>query len=602
LPYTKGFLQVLKRNTEGGPRQDDRQHTSYRFVVGAKGDIAKGISYDAYYQYGRTNFSETYLNDVSVSRLTKSLDVVAGPGGTPVCRAALANPSVDGNCVPYDIFAPGQVSAAALNYLQTPGFQRGQVSEQVASASITALLGEYGIQSPWANEGVALNIGAEYRKESLAFNTDVEFQTGDLAGQGGATLPVSGSYNVKEGFVEVRAPIVHEGFIYDLTLDGGYRYSSYEVLGNSQSTSTYKGEITFAPIKDISLRASYNRAVRSPNIQELFSPQSVGLDGSTDPCAGNSTDSANPTNGTVNGHTAAQCALTGVSATQFGKITANPAAQYNGLTGGNPNLKPEKADTFTLGVVLQPRFVPGLAVTVDAFKIKVKDTITTIGADTTIATCLQTGDPVFCGLIHRDQFGSLWRTPNGFITDTTLNLGSIKTQGIDVSVSYSHEIGGIGSLGFSMNGTYLDKFETNNEVSTPYDCAGFYGTQCGTPAPKWRHRARVTYTAPNGMGLSVQWRYFDSVKVDKASSNPSLSGVFPPVDAKIPTQSYFDLTFTAAITDHFNFRLGVNNILDREPPLVSSANLTPVFGNGNTYPNVYDALGRYIFAGVTANF
>jgi iron complex outermembrane receptor protein len=581
--YNQGFLQILKRNTEGGPRIADFQHVSYRLVVGAKGDIAKGISYDAYYQYGRTNYNQTYLNDVSVSRLKNALDVVS-VNGVNECRSV--ETGTDPNCKVYDIFAPGQITQAALNYIQAPGFQRAQVSEQVASASITALLGEYGFKSPLADDGVALNVGAEYRRESLNLQTDLEFSTGDLAGQGGASPPVSGAFDVKEGFVELRAPLIHENGIYDLTFDGGYRYSSYGVAGNTTNTSTYKGEIDFSPIKDITFRGSYNRAVRSPNIQELFSPQTVTLDGSTDPCAGRKLTAADT-----------GCLAQGLSVGQ--NVVSNPASQYNGLTGGSPNLKPETADTFTLGLVLQPRFIRGLSITVDAFSIKVKDTIQAIGEDTILAT--RTGEPSssLCGLIHRDQTGSLWRTPQGFVTDLQTNIGSVKTRGIDVGGNYSRQLGGHGSLGVEFTGTYLDQFKTDNGVSTPYDCAGFYGTQCGTPAPKWRHRARVTYTAPDGIGLSFQWRYFGSVKVDKSSSNPTLAASFPLIDAKIPSQSYFDLTATARIGDHYSFRLGVQNIMDKQPPLISQANLSAVFGNGNTYPNVYDALGRYIFAGIT---
>ncbi len=581
--YNQGFLQVLKRNTEGGPRVADFQHTSYRLVVGAKGDIAKGISYDAYYQYGRTNFAETYLNDVSVSRLTKALDVV-NVNGVNQCRSV--QNGTDANCVPYDIFAPGAVTQGALNYIQAPGFQRAQVSEQVAHGDMTFQLGEYGLKSPLADDGVALNAGVEYRRESLNLQTDLEFSTGDLAGQGGATLPVSGAFDVKEVFAEVRAPLVHDNFIYDLTIDGGYRYSSYGIGGNTTSTSTYKGEVDFSPVKDITIRGSYNRAVRSPNIQELFSPQSVALDGSTDPCAGFQITAADT-----------GCLAQGLAVGQT--VAANPASQYNGLIGGNPNLKPETADTYTVGLVLQPRFVPGLAITVDAFSIKVKNVIQGIGEDTILSTCTSTANPLFCGLIHRDQFGSLWRTPAGYVQDTTLNVGSVKTRGIDVGGSYSHQLGAIGSIGAEFTGTYLDKFTTNNEVSDPYNCAGYYGTQCGTPAPKWRHRARLTYTLPNGIGLSAQWRYFGKVRVDHSSSNATLSGSFPLVDARIPSQSYFDLTATARIGDHYSLRLGVQNILDKQPPLISQSDLSPVFGNGNTYPNVYDGLGRYIFAGIT---
>lgn len=597
--YNKGFAQILRRNVEGGPRRDDLQHTSYRGVIGAKGDLDDAWSYDAYYQYGRTNYAETYTNDFSVARLTKALDVVAGPTG-PECRSV--EDGSDPSCVPYDIFSSGNVSQAAINYLSTPGFQRAQVSEQVASASLTGQLGKYGIQSPWAHDGVAINIGAEYRKESLNLQTDEEFSTGDLSGQGAATLPVSGSFNVKELFGEVQVPIVQDGFVYNLSLDGGYRYSHYKVAGaGGFDTNTFKVGVEFAPVKDVLLRGSYNRAIRAPNLQELFAPQHVALDGTSDPCAG---DIA--ADGTVNGNTAAQCALTGVTAAQFGNIGPNPAAQYNGIIGGNINLKPEKSTTKSFGVVLQPRWIPHLAVSVDYYDINVKNAIQTFGEDTILKSCISGGDPAICGLINRDAKGSLWLTPQGSVTDLPTNIGGLHTKGLDVNASYSMEIGDIGSISASVVGTYTQKFLTDNGISPVYDCAGLYGTTCGNPRPKWRHKARLTYTSPSGIGFSAQWRYVGKVALDLAQDNPSLSGAFAPHDARIGAQSYFDLAVTARIGDHYNFRLGMDNIFDKEPPIVSAngsaSACQAVFCNGNTYPGVYDALGRYIYAGISLEF
>src|SRR4030095_6050341 len=183
-------------------------------------------------------------------------------------------------------------------------------------------------------------LGAEYRKEKLALNPDQSFQTGDLAGQGAPTLPVNGSFRVIEFFGEAQVPIVQDNFIQDLTLGLGYRRSYYELnTGRKYNTDTYKVSLEFAPIRDIRVRAAYNRAVRAPNIQELFAPQFVGLDGSNDACAG---------------HTIAPtelgCIVQGVAA---GTSTpSNPAGQYNGLLGGNPTLDPETATTQTVGVRL----------------------------------------------------------------------------------------------------------------------------------------------------------------------------------------------------------------------------------------------------------
>ena len=212
----------------------------------------------------------------------------------------------------------------ALYNLAATGLQNGQTSEQIAHVDFTGLLGEYGVKTPWAEDGVAINLGTEYRKERLELDVDNAFATGDLTGQGAPTLPIKGSFRVIEFFGEAQVPIVQRSFIHDLTLTAGYRRSYYETSGGSNfDTNTYKIGLEFAPIQDVRFRAGYNRAVRAPNVQELFAPQFVGLDGSEDPCAD----------------------IT-IAATDFGCLAqgmgvgdstpSNPAGQYNGLLGGNP--------------------------------------------------------------------------------------------------------------------------------------------------------------------------------------------------------------------------------------------------------------------------
>jgi len=290
---TRAIAYVGRRNIEGGGREDHLERSSWRVVGGMRGDLLKGVSYDAYYQFGTTRFSQSFLNDFSVLRLIRSLDVVANPAvggiagvpaGTPVCRAALpgsgpGGTALDANCVPYNIFQTGGVTPAALAYLQTPLLSRGHVNETVADVNFTIEGSEYGIQSPWADRGVGLNVGAEYRKEALDFLPDIEFQTGDGAGQGGAILPVSGKFDVRELFAELQVPIVSHSFIDEFTLTGGYRYSDYKVAGRHFNTDTYKVEARLAPIADILARASYNRAVRAPNVDAGAERRFVNRDG-----------------------------------------------------------------------------------------------------------------------------------------------------------------------------------------------------------------------------------------------------------------------------------------------------------------------------------
>lgn len=615
--YNQAFMQVLRRNVEGGPRQSDLQHTNFRTVIGSKGDLGKAWSYDAYYQYGRSNYTQVYSNEFSVARLNRALNVVdeglertGVANGNIVCRSVIDGS--DPTCVPYNIFnGAGGASPESIAYLSATGFQKGFTSEQVANVSFTGQLGEYGFKSPWADDGIGVNLGFEWRKESLDLKTDNAFTTGDLTGQGGATLPLAGSFRVYEFFAETQMPIVQEGFIYDLTFSGGYRKSWYRTSADRKyDTDTYKLQLEFAPIRDVRFRGQYNRAVRAPNIQELFATPTVGLAGASDPCAG-----------------------APIAATNYGCIaqgfavgtgtTANPAGQYNGLLGGNPDLKPETATTKTFGVVLQPSFLPRFSLTVDWFDIKLKDAIQPPAQDAILKDCTlnatATFTPFSCSLINRDPAGSLWLTPGGYVDNTPSNLGRVRTRGLEINSAYSHEIGNAGTLSMSFVGTYLDKYFVDNGITEAYDCAGLYGPVCssggttagGSMLPKWRHKLRTTFNMPNGVGVSLQWRYVGKVSAETLNDSQSLHGDFnydPGLHLK--AYSYFDLATTFAVSDNYTFRLGVNNIFDKQPPLVTSGNATRDGSNlcptgpcnGNTYPATYDALGRYIYAGVTLDF
>jgi iron complex outermembrane receptor protein len=585
-----GSVQILRRNVEGGGRDDILDHHDFRVVAGMRGDPWKGISYDTYYQFGRATLNDQTNNFFSKSRLAEATDAVSvlngvivapgTPGATVECRSVFNN--TDPNCVPYNLFLQGGVTQDQLNFLQVPAFASGNVDETIAHGDVTFTGSDYGLQTPWSDTGLGLNVGVEYRKELLRYNTDLENQTGDLSGGSGTVPSVAGQFDVREFFGELQVPIVEHSFIDELSVTGGYRHSVYHIGGNSKSTDTYKVEARFAPIKDVRFRGSYNRAVRAPNIVELFQPQRSFLSGSIDPCAG-----PVGADGTVNGFTAAQCANSGVTAAQFGNILPSPAKQYNAVGGGNVNLNPETADTWTAGVILQPRFIPGLALTADWFKIKVKDVIGTIPWNTIASTCVTTG--TLCDLIHRDQFGSLWRTQNGFINVQNANVGELDTKGFDFQGTYNHRLGAIGTMNVSFVGTYLKELFSAFPGSD-VECAGFYGGSCGTPNPKWRHKLRVGLTMPNGMGVSAQWRYFGSTDLfDRKESSP-------PADLHLSSISYFDLAFTARMAQKLNLRLGVNNIFDKDPPL------TELGANGNTYPQTYDAMGRYMFAGFTVDF
>jgi iron complex outermembrane receptor protein len=260
--------------------------------------------------------------------------------------------------------------------------------------------------------------------------------------------------------------------------------------------------------------------------------------------------------------------------------------------------------------VLRPN-IGDLSIAVDYFDIKIEDTISsTVGgnADTYINNCLTTGLASFCDLINRDSSGSLWRTPNGYITDTSLNLGVLQTKGIDLQSSYTLNLGEH-RLGFNLVGTLLDTLSNAPLPGFPsYDCVGLYGNTCGVPAPKWRHSFRTNWRTPwNGLDLAATWRYFGDAKTERLSDNDQLSG---PVNVNgiandVPAYSYFDLTASMTFAEKYTLRIGANNIADKTPPIIPSGGVSDCPSgpcNGNTWAQVYDALGRQIFATVTIDF
>ncbi|MEW7850154.1 TonB-dependent receptor [Massilia aurea] len=584
-PGDTADLLIFRRNVEGGGRQDDQRHTSYRGVIGVKGDLGPW-RYDAFLQAGKVLYSETYQNDFSIARSSRALDVITGANGQPVCRSFADG--TDPNCVPYNIWSLGGVTPESLAYLQTPGFQKGSTSQTVQGINLSSDLGEYGLQVPGSTEGVGIALGWEHRTEKLDLATDAAFSTGDLAGQGGPTQGVNGQFSVRDYFVETRIPLLQkQPFAEQLTLTGSYRKSDYST---GHKTNSYGVGAEWAPVKEAKFRFSYQRAARAANIVELFSPAGLGLFGmSNDPCAG-ATPSAS----------LAQCQLTGVTAAQYGTIQDSPALQYNQIGGGNPNLEPETSDSYTLGLVLTP--MRDLSMTIDAFDMKVKDTIGGLPASTTLTQCLNTGNPTFCDLITRDRLGTLWALPTAQVVATNQNLGMMATKGIDLGINYRYKMGTWGGLDLSLMGTYLKEFKQEDfPGSGEYDCAGYHGTSCGTPMPKWRHKLRAVWATPvRGLEVGATWRYVRGTKLDQSSDNPILAGDFEPADESLAARSYLDLVGNYRFNENFTFRVGMNNALDKDPPV--SGVVAAVFGNGNTYPQVYDALGRHIFLNLTAKF
>ncbi len=405
-PGNQGTVPMFigRRNVEGGGRQDTFHNTGFRGVVGVRGAISENWDYDASAQYSKGNFAGRTLNRFVLERSQRAVDVIADPDagsptfGQPVCRSVVNG--TDPNCVPYNIFnlstAP---SEDALAYLQAPTISSARIDQSIYTGSVTGDLGGIGLQSPFASESIQVALGVERRTDRVEFVPDLLLQTQAIGGQGGPVTGLSGRAKVTDYFGEVRIPLVQDApFADQLSVDMAYRYSDYDNL----STDTYKFGADWAPIPDVKFRGSFQRAVRAANVIELFTAQGFNLfDMVGDPCGAADRNAS---------ATTAECVASGVPSNLVGSANLDsPAGQYNFQQGGNPDLVPEESDTVSFGVILQPRFLPKLAMSIDYFNIEITDTISTFQAENSLLACYENDDPDACSRIQRDAAtGALW--------------------------------------------------------------------------------------------------------------------------------------------------------------------------------------------------
>jgi iron complex outermembrane receptor protein len=562
-------IQVAKRNLEGGPRIRIDETMQFRFATGAEGSINENWAYNASILYGRTRDDSQGLNDFLNDRIQDALL------GCPADAFA--------GCVPYRVFEPGGVTVEAANALAGVSIFETVTSLTSVNAYVT---GDLGFGLGWADgENVSLVVGGETRKEDYDFNADTNSQLNNFAGAGAAATPVSGEVKVTEFFMESQVPLIRDAGILDaLTLDLGYRLSDYNLSGNAD---TYK--IGFAAeFGMFRARGGYNHAIRAPSTGELFSTQGLALFGGADPCGG-------PTPL----YTAAQCANTGVTAAQYGNIAQNPAQQNNQLLGGNPDLQPESADTYTLGFVVQP--MDSLSFNVDYYDIQLEDTIATIGAATILQFCAITGDPFLCDRVNRGVLGDIWRGQNietsGYVSNLTDNFGEQHFRGLDIGANYRWEMLG-GRMSASFQGSYILEQEISplpgvNEDAT-YDCAGKINVQCQTP--EWRHVASLRF-AKDWYTVNLRWRHFGGMDYVDNNGVALTADTLVAANGGIGGFNYLDLSGSAFIGEYSELTLGVNNVADKEPPLVGVNNAL----NANA-PQGYDMVGRYVFANFTVKF
>ena len=564
-----GFLNldVRRRITETGPRNSLDERNAFRLLAGIRGPITDRFSYDAYYSYARTRNANIQSGNISRSAFQAGLD---------------------GTAAPINIFGPNTLTPASVAQISILA-QNGEISTlQVANASVTGSLFNFGMGA----DDVGIAFGAEYRKMGSEFIPDTALASGDVIGFN-AGLPTKGDYDVREGFAEIRIPIAARApFAYKLELSAAARYSDYS-LKNVGGVWTYAAGAEYAPVRDLTFRGQYQRAVRAPNVGELFGGRSNGFPTATDPCS-DLVVGANPT-------LDALCVATGVPVSELGNDLSNGNTQFEGIFGGNPDLQEEVSDSYTAGLVFRPTFFPGFSATLDYYKITVKGAIGTFGGGFANALDLcynQIQDinsslcQVFIGA--RNSLGELDGNPPLFIA---ANTGKIAAAGVDLQLDYSTRLpfNLIGSTPAKLNLFFLGSYTKKSDFTAVQEfpdnvtkCAGKFGTICGQPTPKYKWTSRASLIS-GPLTSSFRWRHLSSVEDDD-------DGVDYTVE-KLKAYNLFDLSFAFDVNENYSLAMGVNNLFNKKPQVIGDNQ-----EQANTYPGSYDVLGRDFFVSANLKF
>ncbi|GAB5414270.1 MAG: TonB-dependent receptor [Congregibacter sp.] len=574
-PGLVGFA-MRRRWEELGPRVLEQERDYARAVAGLRGAINSTWDFDVWLSYADGDESERLFNSASASRIDQAL--LVGPS-TGQCF----DPS--GGCVPLDIYGPGNVSAEAADFIRFANIENVTEREQtLASAFITGAP-----LSSWAGP-IDVALGIEWRSDSVEFRADDNLFTGDAIGFLGDSS-ISGEETVFEIYGEAVIPLLRDlPAIQSLDLEIGARYSDYE---NAGSVDTWKLGAQWQLTDSLRVRSIFQHSVRAPNLQEAFQQQVtternfVSNDTSRDVCSA----SANPA---ANGN-AERCISQGIPADQIGVYEATPFSPVNFVSGGNPDLGPEEADTFTVGLVYTPAAIPGLDLAIDYFDLEVTDTVGSIDA---LSICFDPGNvnDAFCGNIRRDA--QSFNVVEVF--EPTSNRGITAVRGVDTQINYVADLperlavgGSAATLNLSLVWTYtLRNVVQDTPVSTKFDCVGVFGGPCGDSLggatfPEDRVTANARYSA-GPLDINLTWRWIGGTESGLPQVLPAF-GIrdFTLAIPKVDATSYFDLGVGFAFSEAVSARLNVSNLTDEDPPLMADA----VFSN-NTDTRMYDVFGR----------
>ncbi|AGH51339.1 TonB-dependent receptor [Sphingomonas sp. MM-1] len=586
-------------NFDLGTRGEDVDRETIRSVVGFEGDISSHARFEISYVYGQTKVKNRQIGNRYNDRFYAAVDAVdegqfltGTPNGNIVCRSnldptalpfqPLASPGINNfgsftpgpnsGCVPLNPFGEGSPSQQAIDWVTLTSIARDKLTQHVVSGSVSGDLG--GLFSlPGGDVGYA--IGAEYRREGSKSTPD----PADTAGFtfNNVLLPSKGHYDVWEIFGEINVPLLKDRpFAEELSFGGAVRYSDYSTVG---STWTWKVDGVYAPIRDVRFRATYAEAVRAPNISELFDPANQTFLFIDDPC-----DVNNVNNGASTRR--ANCAALLTAAGADPNTFRDPnSASIPGVQTGNPDLTEETAKTTTAGIVLQPRFLPGLTASVDWYNIKLKSAITTVTAQRLADLCVDqaTIDNQFCANITRQVGGA----NAGGITGFTLlpqNVANFHTRGVDFTVNYQFAVGEADRIALNLVGGYLDKLTfIGSPGADPSNDRNVAQSVNGGPAPKWLLNFDATWKH-GPLTVNYGFNYFGKTLRFLRSTTTGDDDYVEKKYFHLKSKQEHEIQLSYDINERFNVYFGVNNLFDQKPDFAED--FLPISG-----------VGRYFYAG-----
>lgn len=571
-------------NADIGTRDNAITRETRRLVAGLRGLTDTGFAefnWDLSYNYGETQNDIIQRARVIPGNYAAAIDAIR-VGGQIVCRDQTPDLTTQTSeqCVPFNPFGQ-QNSAAAIDYVSHDAFSSQTITQEVWQAIVTFDSSKF-----FSLPGGPLQFaaGLEHREETSKSINDEFVKSG--RSESAPQPDAFGGFDVSEGFIEVNAPILRDApGAYRLSFDAAYRYADYSTVGGAEA---WKAGLIYAPIRDITFRGTYARAVRAPNITEAFLPRTAGFDQVTDPCDVNNIDN--------DPDRAANCAAAGVPA----NFNSNTNASIDAEVSGNPNLDPEEATTFTYGIIFQPSFVPGLALTVDYYDIQIDKAISLIASQDIIDNCYDaTGgpDPVFCSLLTRGADNNI-----NFVESTYVNASALTNRGIDFEISYVGDLDApfgwewaTGRMRGSLSATRLDELDFFAFADRPDEIDNEKG-ELGDP--EWAFKSRLSWD--NGP-IMVAWetRYEGEAALYDVTPTPGVNNaesVFPNhVDAQWYHDFIVNYRVNGGVLGARNVELyaGVNNAFDVDLPEL-------VQGNGTS--SSYELLGRRFFGGLRVRF